>query len=106
MKKHKITLALIIALISISTINLYLTNGSLKEFDLLLKRDIESMAYNESGEGAPTCAAGGCYATACSFNGQIEILGNGVTYSNSVTCQDAWACCYTTDFCFDKKRCP
>lgn len=40
------------------------------------------------GGDAPTCAAGGCNASSCSFTEEISVLGNGVTYSNSTTCVD------------------
>lgn len=62
-----------------------------------------------SGEGdeedEPTCASGGCNATSCSYSGEISVMGSGVTVSNSISCQDTWACCHLTAYCFSKSRC-
>lgn len=85
-----------------ASINLCMVDNSFAPLDVLLD-DTEALATGE--EGRPTCAAGGCYARSCSFSGEIVVLGNGAHYTNSVECEDAWACCYTTAYCFPKSRC-
>lgn len=100
--KNRKTLVLLVGVLIAAFVNFNMVNDPLNSMDLLFD-NIESLANDETGK--PTCAAGGCYATSCSFSGEIEILGNGAHYSNSVSCEDAWACCFTTAYCFDKSRC-
>jgi len=58
------------------------------------------------GGGAPTCAAGGCHSSSCSYSGTITVMGSGVQVSNSVSCDAAtYACCHLTAFCFSKSKC-
>jgi|GEM_PF-4167348 len=64
-----------------------------------------STSTGTGDQGRPTCAAGGCNATSCSYSGTIEVMGNSIQVSNSVSCEGTWACCHITAFCFDKKRC-
>ncbi len=105
MKKQKVTFILLAALMSISVVNVFIANDNSLNFDLLFS-SIETLASNESGGNPPTCMAGGCHARSCSFSGQIEVLGNGATYTNSIECDDlTWACCFTTAYCFNKNRC-
>lgn len=100
---------LLIVLVAVAAVNMVISNtrNSSMVNMLMSLEDVEYLAYGEPGDGkgAPTCAAGGCHASECSFNGQIEVLGNGVTYTNSITCVDAWACCFANAFCFAKDRC-
>ena len=35
----------------------------------------------------------------------ITVMGSGVQVSNSVSCQDTWACCHVTAYCFSKDDC-
>jgi len=83
------------------------TNQYISEDSDLSIKNIEALALSHGGDsgGEPMCAAGGCHSTECSFTGEIDILGNGVTYSNSIKCEDAWACCFTTAYCFPKDKC-
>ena len=60
---------------------------------------------NGETQEPPTCTAGGCNATSCSYSGTITVMGSGVQVSNSVTCQDTWACCHVTAYCFSKDDC-
>ena len=68
----------------------------------------EAIATGTTGgdeTGEPICAAGGCYATSCSYSGTITVYGSGVAVSNSITCEGTWACCHLTAYCFNKNRC-
>lgn len=95
-----------IVLIGIMVTNVVaLNNRNLFTSVWLTFNSVESLAQNEFGGGPPTCMAGGCHSAACSFEGEIGILGNGVTYKNSTSCVDAWACCFTTAYCFPKNLC-
>ena len=71
----------------------------------LISIEVEALAQNHSGDsgtGEPTCFAGGCHSTSCTWEGEIAVLGH---ISSSISCEDAWACCHATAFCFEKKRC-
>lgn len=95
-----------IVLFAVMAANVVITNSrDLPVSALLDLENVESLAQNESGGGAPTCMAGGCNASSCSFEGEIVVMGNGATYKNSVSCVDAWACCFTTAYCFSKDKC-
>ena len=87
--------------------NIMITNSrnSSESSILFGLESVESLAQGESGGKEPICAAGGCHSEACSFEGEIAILANGVTYKNSTSCIDAWACCFTTAYCFPKNLC-
>lgn len=75
-------------------------NISKLSLDELVKVSIGFAAEELSEE--PTCAAGGCDATECSFSGEIM----GVAVSNSVTCvNDTYACCHLTAYCFTSPDC-
>ena len=56
-------------------------------------------------QGPPTCFAGGCNASSCSYSGTATVMGSGVQVSNSVSCQGTWACCHFTAYCFSKDDC-
>ena len=60
---------------------------------------------NGETQEPPTCTAGGCNASSCSYSGTITVMGSGVQVSNSVSCQDTWACCHVTAYCFSKDDC-
>ena len=71
---------------------------------------LESLAHangETDGEtqGLPTCFAGGCNASSCSYSGIATVMGSGVQVSNSVSCQGTWACCHFTAYCFSKDDC-
>lgn len=71
--------------------------------------DYPSTSGCESGGGsggAPTCAAGGCHSSSCSYSGTITVMGSGVAVSNSVSCDaSTYACCHLTAYCFSKSKC-
>lgn len=65
-----------------------------------------AIAEETTNGGAPTCTAGGCNATSCSYSGEITVLGSGVTVTNSVSCtNNTFACCHITAYCFDAEKC-
>ena len=71
------------------------------------QEDAENIVSDFSIEdnGNPTCMDGGCGKSSCSYKGEITIEGVTKHYNNFVSCEDAWACCYTTAYCFPKNQC-
>lgn len=104
MKKTK--LCLVAAVVLVLCANICLLSKETIEPIAVLLDNIEALTDNEAGGGGePTCAAGGCYATSCEFEGSLEAWGFGTSYKNAVTCEGAWACCFKTAYCFNKNKC-
>lgn len=73
---------------------IYISNLDNKQVVLsdLLLSNVEVIAQTESG--SPYCHNGGPGSNACSIDGGIEIMGQGVSASCSVQCNTGYyACC-------------
>lgn len=84
-----------IGLIGVNVFSTYVGNldNSLNFFDDLLLSNLETLAQSESGSN-PKCYNGGPGSNACSIDGGIDIMGQGISASCSVQCNTGYyACC-------------
>ncbi|WP_035140979.1 hypothetical protein [Flavobacterium daejeonense] len=96
-----------IAVITVMMIfNINTINDSTSDTSLASLMSMNVAHADGEGGTKPTCAAGGCNASSCSFSGEISVMGSGTTVSCSVSCDSStWACCHLTAYCFSKTKC-